>query len=53
MRRSSLYFALVRFVTSVLQFAFQVVARDRTAGPCIQRDRRFTGHAGSIAKART
>jgi hypothetical protein len=50
MRRSSLYLALVRFVTSVLQFALHL-ARDRTAEPKVRRDHRFTGHAGSIAKA--
>src|SRR3954471_17359826 len=33
MRRSSLYLALVRFVTILLQFAFLQVARDRTVGP--------------------
>src|SRR3954447_15533985 len=33
MRRSSLYLALVRFVTGILQFASLTSARNRTAGP--------------------
>jgi hypothetical protein len=43
-----LYLALVRFVTSDLQFAHHM-RPDRTANPFDWRDRRFTGHTGSIA----
>jgi hypothetical protein len=45
--------ALVRFVTLSSPICFLRNARDRTANPCDWRDHRFTGHAGSIAKART
>src|SRR6185312_7709873 len=49
MRRSSLYLALVRFVTLLLQFAFQMCPGPHRWTSNVQRDRRFTGHAGSIA----
>jgi hypothetical protein len=53
MRRSSLYLALVRFVTVVLQFASYKVPGTAPLDLQVQRDHRFTGHTGSIAKART
>src|SRR3954464_9293900 len=48
-RRSSLYLALVRFVTCRSPIRVAKVARDRTTKPCASCDHRFTGHAGSIA----
>src|SRR4029079_9288912 len=48
MRRSSLYLALVRLVTSDSPICFHMCP-DRTTSPSDWRDHRFTGRAGSIA----